>query len=148
MNVNENEDIVTFGNWILRSNGDLHDGLGMVKKPDNEFEKSKLIVTFWKRKSELAIEEFDDKKSMLLSDAQSRLSRDDNPGGTCMEKDEAISLLKELKKKVTFCQVELSKAELRLEQCTPHSIKKNLDIAEQNRARLGDFVSSISGIEI
>ena len=96
----------------------------------------------------MAIEEFDDKKTMLLGDARHRLSREDNPGGPCMDETEAVGLLNTLRAKVNHCKEMLAEAESQLETNTPSSLKKSMDITEQNRERLGDFVSAIESIEI
>jgi hypothetical protein len=144
--------VVLDDGWVLCSDGTLRENsasnFGTVRKPQSEYERCALVVQYWQRKLDLAIEEFDDKRAMLLADARQRLSREGNPGGSPMDTTEAVSLLNNLKAKVNHAKEMLAEAEQNLERSTPTNMKKSQDIAEQNRQRLGDFVQSISAIEI
>lgn len=138
--------------WVLCADGTLREnsmtGYGTVKKPQSEYERLQLVCKFWQMKLDLAIAEFDDKKTMLLGDARHRLSQDANMGGPCMDEAEAVALLTELKSKINYAREMLDEAETQLEKNTPPSLKKSMDITEQNRERLGDFISQVSAIEI
>jgi len=151
MKQNENCIMLSDG-WILYDDGTLQEnsasGYGTIKKPDNEFERSRLIVIYWQKKLELCVAEFDDKKATWLAAARNRLGKKGNPGGPPADTTEAVALLTALKAKVHHCQEMLSEAEQNLERNTPTQLRKNIDIAEQNRARIADFVGSIEKIEI
>lgn len=147
-----NDNVVLVDDWLLFPDGMMRENStikgAVTKKPANEFEKRRLQKLFWEKKLELSIAEFDDKKAMLLGDVKQRLKQNGNPGGCPMETTEAVALLNTLKSKVQHCQDMLAEAERNLEEATPLQLTKAKDIAEQNRARLGDFVSAVESIEI
>ena len=126
--------IVLPDGWVLYADGTLREhsatGYGMTKKPENEYERSRLVFKFWELKLELSIEEFDDQKAVLLGDTRNRLSQEGNPGGPCMDETEAVGLLNTLKAKVNHCKEMLAEAESQLETNTPSSLKKSMDITE------------------
>ena len=147
-----NENVVVVGDWLLFPNGTMRENStiksAVTKKPADAHEKCRLQVLFWQKKLELSVAEFDDKKATLLGNVKHRLTQDRNPGGCPMETTEAVGLLNTLKSKVQHCQDMLAEAEENLEEVTPPQLTKTRDIAEQNRQRLGDFVSAIENIEI
>jgi len=143
--------IVLDSGWLLFSDGEMRERgvnkYAMTRKPATEQERSKLQVLYWQKKLALCIEAFDHQKSMLLGDANNRLGQE-NMGGPCMAEEEAIALLNSLKSKVNYAKEKLDEAEREQEKNTPPSVKKSLDITEQNRQRLGSFIHTISSIEI
>jgi len=152
MGIEQENCVVLDGGWVLYSDGTMKEnsasGYGMTKKPENEYERSRLAVLYWTKKLELSIAEFDDKKSMWLASARNRLSQEGNPGGPPAETTEAVALLTSLKSKVDHAKEQLAEAETELERHTPPSLKKNNDIAEQNRQRIADFCGAVERIEI
>jgi len=148
----QNGCVVLSDGWVLHLDGTLQEnstsGYGTIKRPENEHEKSKLIVMFWQKKLELSIAEFDDKKVHWLASARNSLGREGNPGGTPVETTEAVGILNTLKAKVDYAKEMLAEAEQKLEKSTPTQKKKDNNISEENRQRLGDFVGTIERIEI
>jgi len=153
MSEQQQQNCIALGDgWVLYSDGTLQEsstsGYGMTKKPENEFERSRLVVMYWQKKLELAIAEFDDKKAMWLASARNSLGREGNVGGPPADVAEAIGVLNGLKSKVDYAKEMLAEAEQQLEKNTPTQLKKSFDIAEQNRARISNFCAAIEQIEI
>jgi len=138
--------------WMLSCNGELREnsttGFGTIQKPANEHEKCKLQVQFWTMRTELVIDEFDNRKTQWLADAHQRMKVTGNTGGPCVPTDEAVAILNTLKAKVVSCQEQLAEAEENLELATPSGVHKKSDISEQNRQRLSEFEQAVKHIEI
>ena len=141
---------VSVGDWLIFADGAVRENasMGIMKPPpENDYERWKLICKFWEVKLELAIGEFDHKKQTYITAASYAL-KEPRPGGLPCEQDEAIEELKELKKKVSYCQRKFEQAQAEVEKLTPQNKNLQADIYQQNRERLGNFISALSKIEI
>jgi DNA anti-recombination protein RmuC len=145
--------LVLLGDWILLESGEMREKTqsqyGVRKPPpDDPFELAKLKVVYWKRKLELAIENFDHQKSAWLSAAHNQLKSENNPGGLPVEQDEAVGILTRLKSKIKDAQEELSHWQSEQERLTPKSAIRARDITDQNRRRLSEFCDTLESIEV
>ena len=142
-------DYVCDGNWCIFRDGACRErsAYGQMRPPpENPRERGKLLVRYWGIRTELAVQEFDDRKTALLAEARNQLEQPGNVGGPAHDVEKACAELNELKKKVTTCRAELERVQAEVEAAQPEK-RQQADIEQQNRARLQAFARAVKAIE-
>jgi hypothetical protein len=116
---------------------------GMTEPPENEQQKAKAILLFWKIKLNYAVTRFDEKKQALLWAAQAA-ARD----GASAPPESELEELKALKKEVQKCQKAANEAAQTVEDSVPESVRQRETFFEEQRQKGQQFANKLAKIEV